>query len=99
MPFWMAGSTLLNLLLLLPFQRLSPEAWRLALIAFAIQALAIPFSLVGPVPINNRIINWTPQTVPNDWKAQEHRWDVHHWVRTSGLIVAFAALIVSAMIR
>jgi hypothetical protein len=99
MPFWMAGSTLLNLLLLLPFQRLSPEAWRLALIAFAIQALAILFSLVGPVPINNRIINWTPQTLPNDWKAQEHRWDVYHWVRTFGLIVAFAALIVSAMIR
>jgi hypothetical protein len=99
MPFWMAGSTLLNLLLLLPFQRLSPEAWRLALIAFAIQVLAIPFSLFGPVPINNRIINWTPQSLPSDWKAQQHRWDVYHWVRTSGLIVAFAALIVSAMIR
>lgn len=99
MPFWMAGSTLLNLLLLLPFQRLSPEARRLALIAFAIQVLAIPFSLIGPVPINNRIINWTPQSLPSDWKAQEHRWDVYHWVRTSGLIVAFAALIASAMIR
>jgi hypothetical protein len=99
MPLWMAASTLLNLLLLLPFQRLSPEAWRLALIAFAIQALAIPFSLVGPVPLNNRIINWTPQTLPSDWKAQEHRWDVYHWLRTFGLIVAFAALIVSAMIR
>jgi uncharacterized membrane protein len=99
MPFWMAGSTLLNLLLLLPFQRLSPEAWRLALIAFAIQTLAIPFSLFGPVPINNRITNWTPQTLPNDWKAQEHRWDVYNWVRTFGLIVAFAALILSAMVR
>jgi hypothetical protein len=26
MPFWMAGSTLLNLLLLLPYQHLGPEA-------------------------------------------------------------------------
>jgi hypothetical protein len=99
MPFWMAGSTLLNLLLLLPYQHLSPDAWRLALIAFAIQALAIPFSLLGPVPVNNRIINWTPQSLPNDWKEQEHRWDWYHWVRTFGLIVAFAALILSAMIR
>jgi Domain of unknown function (DUF1772) len=57
MPFWMAGSTLLNLLLLLPFAQLNPEAWRLAALAFAIQALAIPFSLFGPVPINNRIIS------------------------------------------
>jgi|SRR5580704_4773937 hypothetical protein len=67
--------------------------------AFAIQALAIPFSLFGPVPINNRIINWTPQSLPDDWKQQEYRWDVYHWVRTFGLIVAFAALILSAMIR
>jgi hypothetical protein len=57
------------------------------LIAFAIQALAIPFSLFGPVPINNRIVNWTPQSLPNDWKEQEHRWDVYHWVPTFGLIV------------
>ena len=99
MPLWMAVSTLLNLLLLLPFQRLSPEAWRLAALAFAIQALAIPFSLFGPVPINNRIMDWTPQSVPSDWKAQEHRWDLYHWARTFGLIVAFAALIVSAMIH
>jgi hypothetical protein len=32
-------------------------------------------------------------------KQQEYRWDVYHWVRTFGLIVAFAALILSAMIR
>jgi hypothetical protein len=28
MPFWMPGSTLLNLLLLLPFAHLSPADWR-----------------------------------------------------------------------
>jgi uncharacterized membrane protein len=99
MPFWMAGSPMLNLLLLLPFAHLQHPAWRLAAIAFAIQALAIPFSLVGPVPINNRVIKWTPQSLPRDWKEQEHRWDVYHWVRTSALIVAFALLILSVMPR
>jgi hypothetical protein len=54
MPFWMGGSTLLNLLLL-PFEHQSGPAWRLAAIAFAIQILAVLFSLVAPVPINNRI--------------------------------------------
>jgi len=38
MPFWMAGSTLLKLLLLLPFQHLNGLAWRLDAIAFAIQS-------------------------------------------------------------
>jgi hypothetical protein len=99
MPFWMTGSTVLNILLLLPFAHLSPPAWRLALIALVIQVLAVVFSLVGPVPINNRIAKWTPESLPNDWRAQEHRWDLYHWLRTSGLIVAFAILLVSLNIR
>jgi uncharacterized membrane protein len=99
MPFWMAGSTLLNLLLLLPFAHLSKPAWRLAAIACTIQVFAVLFSLVGPVPINNRIAKWTPKSLPEDWKAQEHRWDVFHWLRTCGLIVAFACLILSVGAR
>jgi len=99
MPFWMAGSTLLNLLLLLPFGHLSKSAWHFAAIAFAIQVFAVAFSLVGPVPINNRIAKWTPASLPNDWKAQEHRWDLYHWFRTCGLIVAFAILVLSVGVR
>jgi len=99
MPFWMAGSTLLNLLLLLPFEHLNKTAWRLASIAFAIQVFAVLFSLVGPVPINNRIVKWTPQSLPDDWQVQERRWDLFHWVRTCGLVVAFAVLILSVGVR
>ncbi len=95
MPFWMTGSVLLNLLLILPFVHLSSPAWRFAMIAFAIQVLAVLFSLIAPVPINNRVAKWTPQSLPDDWKAQEHRWDLYHWWRTCGLIVAFAILVLS----
>src|SRR4029077_17385785 len=65
MPFWMVGSTLLNLLLLFRFERLNTVSWRLAAIALAIQVAAVVFSLVGPVPINNRIAKWTPESLPN----------------------------------
>jgi uncharacterized membrane protein len=95
MPFWMAGSTLLNLLLLLPLVNLNDSAWRLAAVASAIQVFAVVFSLVGPVPINNRIAKWTPESLPKDWQAQEHRWDQYHGLRTCGLIVAFAILVLS----
>jgi hypothetical protein len=44
------------------------------------------------VPINNRIARWTPTTLPSDWQIDEHRWDLYHWFRTGGLIVAFALL-------
>jgi hypothetical protein len=97
MPFWMATSTLLNLLLLLPFEHLGVLAGHLAQAAFAIQVFAVIFSLVGPVPINNRIKLWTPTQLPADWKAQEHRWDLYHWIRTAGLIIAFALLVLSAL--
>lgn len=99
MPFWMAGSTLLNLLLILPFEHLNESAWRLAAVAFAIQVLAVVFSLVAPVPINNRIAKWTPKSIPEDWNAQEHRWDMYHFVRTCGLVVAFALLSLSFSAR
>jgi uncharacterized membrane protein len=98
MPFWMAGSALLDLLLLLPFEHLSKSAWRFAAIAFAIQVIAVLFSLIGPVPINNRITKWTPESVPRDWRTQEHRWDLYHWTRTAGLVTALAILVVSVQV-
>jgi uncharacterized membrane protein len=92
MPFWMTGSTLLNLLLLTPLVHLNPSAWRFAAIAFAIQVCAVVFSVIFPVPINNRIAKWTPQSLPRNWDVLEHRWDVYHSFRTVGLVVAFAML-------
>ena len=99
MPFWMAGSAVLNLFLILPFAHLTGLSWRFAAIAFAIQVLMMVFSLLGPVPINNRIIKWTPQSLPDNWKTQESRWDLYHWFRTCCLIVAFALLAVSLGLR
>jgi len=68
-------------------------------VAFAIQVLAVVFSLVAPVPINNRIAKWTPKSIPEDWNAQEHRWDLYHFVRTCGLVAAFAILSLSFSAR
>jgi len=84
---------------LLPFEHLGEPAWRLAAIAFGIQVLGVVFSLIGPVPINNRIMKWTPESLPIDWTAQERRWDLYHWIRTCGLIVAFASLVLSIAFR
>jgi hypothetical protein len=99
MPFWMACSTLLNLLLLFSFVHLSAPAWRLAAFAFAIQVFAVLFSLILPVPINNRIARWTLDSLPSDWKSQEHRWDTYHWIRTCFLIAGFWLLVLSLAVR
>jgi hypothetical protein len=95
----MAGSAVLNLVLLLPFDGLNRLSWRFAASAFAIQIVASIFSLIAPVPINNRISKWLTASLPADWKSQEHRWDVYHWLRTCALIVAFGFLALSLAVR
>jgi hypothetical protein len=95
MPFWMGGSALLTLLLLLPFEHLNERAWQFAAVAFTLQVLMVLFSLVAPVPINNRIAQWTVASLPEGWEAMERRWDTYHWVRTGLLVIAFALLALS----
>jgi len=63
--------------LTLVFEHSRRQSGRLAATAFAILLLAVLFSLVGPVPINNRIRKWTPESVPSDRREQEHRWDLY----------------------
>lgn len=99
MPFWMSGSTLLNLLLVLPFEHPKSSVWRIDAIALTIQIVAVLFSLIALVPINTRIARWVPASLPGDWHAQEHLWDVYHWFRTSGLIAAFVLLAVGLAMR
>jgi hypothetical protein len=38
-----------------------------------------------------------PRNPSNEWKGQERRWDIYHWFRTCGLIVAFVLLVASAL--
>lgn len=99
MSFWMGGSTLLTLMLLLPFIHLNEVAWRYAAIAGVIQAAAVVFSLIGPVPINTRLAKWAADSLPCDWRSQERRWDLYHWIRTCGLVIAFACLVLSVSAR
>ena len=89
MPFWMAASTLLNLLLLSPFGRSNRFVWRTDAIALSIQLAAVGFWLIGPVPINHRIAGWALASLASDWHVHERRSGVYHWLGTSGLIVAF----------
>ncbi len=58
MPFWMSGSALLNLLLVLPFEHPKSSVWRIDAIALTIQIVAVLFSLIALVPINTRIARW-----------------------------------------
>jgi uncharacterized membrane protein len=94
MPFWYA------LVFLLTFAGAFTE-WRQSsqlpiwLAASAILwMLAILYSVIALVPINNRIASWEESTPPPDWKTYRRRWDLLHRWRVVLLTIAFAFLIV-----
>jgi len=56
--------------------------------------LAIVYTLIALVPVNNRIKSWEKSTPPPGWKTYRRRWDMHHRWRVVLLTIALAFLIV-----
>lgn len=93
MPFWMPANLLLNILLVFPFGDHHSASWWFYLTAAVLFAVVIVFSLVLPVPLNNRIANWNPEKLPDDWRELRRRWDKFHYVRIVLLLCALVCLI------
>ena len=95
MPFWMAGTLLLHLILLVLTWRWAALSTTLLLVATLLWVAIVVFSLVGPVPINNQVIAWDIQHLPADWRQLRRRWDQLHAIRVVMIACAFLALVVS----
>ena len=93
MPFWMAATLLLHLILLVLTWRWPALSTVLLLFATLLWLAIIIFSLVGPVPINNRVTVWDLQNLPPDWRQQRQRWDQLHAIRVVIIAIAFLALV------
>lgn len=52
-------------------------------------ALSIVYTIVGPVPINNRIASWNLDRLPENWQHDRKRWDQLHRFRVALLLIAF----------
>ena len=95
MPFWM-GITLCAHLVLLVTTWGSPWLSTFLLLAACLLWVGIlVFSLIGPVPINNRIKAWDPNALPADWEAQRQRWDYLNAIRIVLLGIAFVCLVLA----
>ena len=90
-PFWYAA-TLVSLVVLA--WRLRAEEPRRLLFgaSAAIMAVALIFTLVGPVPVNNRVSTWDLDNLPSNWKSDRSRWDMLHAIRTMMLLASFICL-------
>jgi hypothetical protein len=95
MPFWMATTLVLHLALL-GFSWHWPAPSTVLLTAATLLWLAIiVFSIIGPVPINNRVQAWDLRQLPADWREQRQRWDRLNAARVILIALAFLALVLS----
>ena len=91
-PFWY-GATLLALLALAWRTRSDEPGKSLFGVSAALMVAVLIFTLVGPVPINNRVSAWNLNDLPPNWKAERARWDGLHAIRVALLFASFLALL------
>ena len=97
MPFWYILVILLTLADTL-IQWHHSGRWPVWLAGSAILwVLAVVYTLIALVPVNNRIASWTEENAPADWKTYRSRWDGHHRWRVALLTIAFAFFIVGVI--
>jgi MFS superfamily sulfate permease-like transporter len=93
MPFWMVATLLLHLILLVVTWRWPTLSTVLLLLATLLWLAIDVFSVVGPVPINNRVKDWDLQNLPPDWRQQRRRWDQLNAIRVVMIASAFLTLV------
>ena len=60
-------------------------------------ALISVYSVLLPVPINNQVARWQPDTVPANWRELRGRWDLLHAIRVVFLVIALILLVASCV--
>jgi uncharacterized membrane protein len=92
MPIWMAVTTALHIFVCVMAWFYSPSAFPLLCAAALIWVIAIPFSLIFLVPLNNQVKEWDLNNLPSDWESIRSRWDFYNWLRVILLMSAFVLL-------
>ena len=99
MPFWYALTFLLSLVATFVGRTAWSTPWWLALGSTVLFAMMIVYSVLLPVPINNQIARWRPDSLPANWRELRRRWDMLHAIRVGFLVVALILLVASSVIQ
>lgn len=97
MPFWYPLTFLLALAVTLVAHPAQCMPWWLALTSTVLLALISIYSLLLPVPINNQVARWRPDSVPPNWRDLRRRWDLLHAIRVAFLVIALILLVASCV--
>jgi hypothetical protein len=96
MPVWYIGSLLL--VAGLAAAKWGATAGDAAVAAAALLVVSVIMSVTLLVPINNRVITWTADNHPADWREQHQRWDRLHYVRVAIIVAGFVLTLVAGIV-
>ena len=97
MSFWYPLTFLLALAVTFVAHTARRTPWWLALTSTVLLALISIYSLLLPVPINNQVARWQPDSVPPNWRDLRRRWDMLHAIRVAFLIISLILLVTSCV--
>ena len=95
MPFWMAGTLAAHLALALFFWSSQHAASLFTLYASCVWLFICIFSVIFPVPINNRVGRWNPLALPENWESERKLWDTYNTIRVAFIVLAFVFLVIA----
>ena len=97
MSFWYPLTFLLALAVTFVAHTTRSTSWWLALASTVLLALISLYSVLLPVPINNQVARWQPDSVPANWRDLRRRWDLLHAIRVVFLVIALILLVASCV--
>jgi hypothetical protein len=74
-------------------------AFGASLVASLLLIIALIVWAVVTERVNRQVAKWTAADIPRDWERWRMRWEYSHLVRFLLHFVAFAALVVAALVR
>jgi uncharacterized membrane protein len=86
------------LVVVLLFRDRARTAGWLAVVGLALMIGVLVVTLAVEVPIDNRIKDWTVDTLPADWKDVRSRWSTFHMLRTGLSLASVAAVVAAALL-
>ena len=95
MPFWYALTLGLALGVVFVARTAWTTSWWLSVGAAGLFATMIIYTVLLPVPINNQVAGWQPESLPPNWRELRQRWDMLHAIRVIVLLVALVLLVTS----
>jgi hypothetical protein len=91
------GGALITAVVLSTFVRKRRPAFALTLFGAACMAAAQVAWWLFVFPVNSRMVNWAPESLPADFKELRDQWEYTHVARAILQIVGLGSLVLSAL--